>query len=51
MELDNVVKSLKDTLSKRIMLLDGAYGTAIQQYELSEEDFRGGILAGTQNLS
>ena len=27
------------------MLLDGAYGTAIQQYELDEDDFRGSLLA------
>ena len=32
---------LRDILSKRIMLLDGAMGTMIQRYGLSEEDFRG----------
>ena len=36
---------LKGILSERIMLLDGAYGTAIQQYGLKEEDFRGNLLA------
>ncbi len=32
---------LLDTLSKRIVFLDGAMGTMIQQYKLEEEDFRG----------
>ncbi|MFL2526198.1 MAG: methionine synthase [Candidatus Azotimanducaceae bacterium] len=45
MELDIIANRLKDILSKRIMLLDGAYGTAIQQYELSEDDFRGRLFA------
>ena len=33
---------LRDLLSKRILILDGAMGTMIQQYKLSEEDYRGG---------
>jgi len=32
---------LNDLLKKRILVLDGAMGTMIQQYTLSEEDFRG----------
>jgi len=32
---------LEEHLAKRILLLDGAMGTLIQRYELSEEDFRG----------
>ena len=28
-------------MKKRIMILDGAMGTMIQSYNLSEEDFRG----------
>ncbi len=32
---------LSETLSKRIMLLDGAMGTMIQRHKLEEEDFRG----------
>ena len=32
---------LKSILSKRIMIMDGAMGTMIQQYPLSEEDYRG----------
>ena len=43
-ELATVSRQLEHILSKRIMLLDGAYGTAIQQYQLKEEDFRGSLL-------
>lgn len=32
---------IRDILSRRIMLLDGAMGTMIQRYGLREEDFRG----------
>jgi 5-methyltetrahydrofolate--homocysteine methyltransferase len=32
---------LQEALSRRILLLDGAMGTMIQRYGLSEEDFRG----------
>jgi len=32
---------LKQLMSERILLLDGAMGTMIQRYSLSEEDFRG----------
>ena len=32
---------LHDTLKKRIMVLDGAMGTMIQRYNLTESDFRG----------
>jgi 5-methyltetrahydrofolate--homocysteine methyltransferase len=33
---------LRDLLSQRILVLDGAMGTMIQQYKLTEEDYRGG---------
>ena len=33
--------NLKEILQKRILVLDGAMGTMIQRYNLSEEDFRG----------
>ena len=33
---------LRQLLSQRILILDGAMGTMIQQYKLSEEDYRGG---------
>ena len=35
----------KKILSERIMILDGAMGTMIQRYGLSEKDFRGEIFA------
>ena len=34
-------KQLKTILSKRIMMMDGAMGTMIQQHHLTEEDYRG----------
>ena len=39
-------KLLKDLLEKRILFLDGPMGTMIQKYNLSEEDFRKGLLTG-----
>jgi len=35
-------KILREILSRRIMILDGAMGTMIQRYKLTEEDYRGG---------
>ncbi len=34
-------KVLREILAERILLMDGAMGTMIQRYRLSEEDFRG----------
>lgn len=34
-------KDIRTLLKERILLLDGAMGTMIQQYHLSEEDYRG----------
>ncbi|KAI9104481.1 methionine synthase [Phlyctochytrium arcticum] len=36
-----VEKILRETMTKRIMFIDGAMGTMIQRYKFSEEDFRG----------
>lgn len=36
---------LKDLLKQRVLLLDGAQGTLFQQYNLTEEDFRGTLFA------
>ncbi|MFO7661444.1 MAG: methionine synthase [Chloroflexota bacterium] len=36
---------LKQQLARRILVLDGAMGTMIQQYRLTEEDFRAGRFA------
>lgn len=35
--------SIKKELNKRILILDGAMGTMIQRYPLTEEDFRGTV--------
>ena len=37
----NTRQILKDLLKTRILLLDGAMGTMIQRYKLTEEDYRG----------
>ncbi|MDN5290445.1 MAG: 5-methyltetrahydrofolate--homocysteine methyltransferase [Anaerophaga sp.] len=34
-------EQLKDLVQQRVLLLDGAMGSLIQQYKLTEEDFRG----------
>ena len=34
--------NIKEELKKRILVLDGAMGTMIQQYQLGEKDFRKG---------
>jgi 5-methyltetrahydrofolate--homocysteine methyltransferase len=36
-----VIHALQDALSKRVLILDGAMGTMIQRYKLTEADFRG----------
>ena len=33
--------TLKQIIDERILILDGAMGTMIQKYNLSEQDFRG----------
>ncbi len=35
------LEQLRDILKERILVLDGAMGTMIQRYRLTEEDFRG----------
>lgn len=37
----NKTESLKRLVRERVLLLDGAMGSLIQQYKLTEEDFRG----------
>jgi len=39
-----VMHPLKRILQERIVILDGAYGTALQGYNLAEEDYRGDLL-------
>lgn len=36
-----MTKSLYDAIKERILVLDGAMGSLIQEYKLTEEDFRG----------
>jgi 5-methyltetrahydrofolate--homocysteine methyltransferase len=36
-----ITPTIKDLLKTRILVLDGAMGTLIQQYQLEEKDFRG----------
>jgi 5-methyltetrahydrofolate--homocysteine methyltransferase len=35
------MKTIKDCLNERILIIDGAMGTMIQQYKLEEKDYRG----------
>ncbi|REG89061.1 5-methyltetrahydrofolate--homocysteine methyltransferase [Winogradskyella sediminis] len=37
----HIMSKIKEELQKRILVLDGAMGTMLQQYNFSEEDFRG----------
>jgi 5-methyltetrahydrofolate--homocysteine methyltransferase len=34
------IKSLRESLEKRIIIIDGAMGTTVQRYKLQEEDYR-----------
>jgi 5-methyltetrahydrofolate--homocysteine methyltransferase len=40
--------TLREELKKRILVLDGAMGTMIQQYGLTESDYRGSLFADWQ---
>src|SRR5215470_7252542 len=35
------MKTIKDLLNERIVIIDGAMGTMIQRYKLAEADYRG----------
>ena len=39
--ISSTEKALRELLSQRILILDGAMGTMIQQYKLQESDYRG----------
>lgn len=39
--MDSLEAELRETLQKRILVLDGGMGTMIQQRNLQEDDFRG----------
>lgn len=40
--------NIKNILNERILVLDGAMGTMIQRYKLSEEDFRGDVFLDSE---
>lgn len=42
LELKRYMQNIKDILKTRILVLDGAMGTMIQRYTLTEDDFRKG---------
>src|SRR6185295_18083431 len=42
--MPDVAAQLRDLLKRRILMLDGAMGTMIQGYQLSEADYRGSRL-------
>ena len=49
--------TLQELVNRRILILDGAMGTMIQQYNLTEDDFRGerfadlpGLMKGNNDL-
>ncbi|MFG1493816.1 methionine synthase [Halobacteriovorax sp. ZH4_bin.1] len=46
--MSNIRKDLESTLKSRILFLDGAMGTMVQQYYLTEEDFRGSRFQDTK---
>ena len=39
--ISSTEKRLRELLSERILILDGAMGTMVQQYKLQEADYRG----------
>jgi len=50
-DLNESAKALRELLSQRILVLDGAMGTMLQQQELSAADFGGAALEGcNENL-
>lgn len=44
----NTIHTLRELLANRILILDGAMGTMIQQHKLQEEDYRGQRFANIQ---
>jgi 5-methyltetrahydrofolate--homocysteine methyltransferase len=45
MSVSRAEARLRDLLARRILIMDGAMGTMIQRYRLSEADFRGARFA------
>ena len=51
------MKTIQELVKERILILDGAMGTMIQNYHLTEEDFRGelfrrqpGVMKGNNDM-
>lgn len=44
------MKTIQEQINERILVLDGAMGTMIQQYGLTEEDFRGERFRGVPGM-
>ena len=44
------MKKIQEALKERILILDGAMGTMIQQEKLEEDDFRGAKFKDTKIL-
>ncbi|XP_067942603.1 methionine synthase-like [Watersipora subatra] len=45
-DYEHIMQELRETLQKRILVMDGAMGTMIQRHKLSEEQFRGKEFVG-----
>lgn len=43
--MESMKQTIETYINKRLLLLDGAMGTMIQQYGLTEDDFRGSLFA------
>src|SRR5690348_12755370 len=48
--LNESAKALRELLSERILVLDGAMGTMLQQRHLTAEDFGGAALEGCNEM-
>lgn len=46
----NQIKTLRETLAERVLVLDGAMGTMIQKYGLQEKDFRAKRFASVEEM-
>jgi 5-methyltetrahydrofolate--homocysteine methyltransferase len=49
MARENIVRAIEAAAATRILILDGAMGTQIQNFNLTENDFRGARFADWQN--
>jgi 5-methyltetrahydrofolate--homocysteine methyltransferase len=47
--MTNIKKDIKKELANRVLVMDGAMGTLIQEYKLTEEDYRGEKLKNAEH--